>query len=185
MTYYWMGNYGAARPWFEKARELELDNVALYDVLGYSLFLLGDLAGARREYEAYRALRPEEPKAHYGVGLVELDEAHLPDAERCFARAIELFDALETRDPRQAAARTAERAECYARLAEVHFARADYAAAKTELERATALCPANISAFHTLGLVYRRLGDEARAAEALAHYENARQALVQAQGTPR
>ena len=65
----------------------------------------------------------------------------------------------------------------------VHFARGEYPAARAELLRATEISPGNISAFYTLSLVHRRLGEEALADQAAERYESARQALVAQQGT--
>lgn len=178
MSHYWTGNYGAARPWLERALEREPEIYIAHESLGYSLFLLGELAGARREYEAYMQYAPDDPKGHYGLGLIDLDESRLDSAAGAFRRAIELFDALGREDPRQLAARQPELAECHARLGEVHFARDELEAARAELLRATSLCPGNISAFYTLSLVYRRLGDAARADEAAGRYESARQAIL-------
>jgi len=181
MTHYWTGNYGAARPWLERALELEPDTYVIHDSLGYCLFMLGDLRGARREYEAFLSAVPLEPKAHYGLGLIELEETRLAEAEERFERAIELFDELNRSDPAQVAARQPEFAECHARLGEVHFARADYEAARAELSLATQICPGNISAFYTLSLVYRRLGEEELADQAADRYESAKQALIAGQ----
>lgn len=181
MTHYWTGNYGAARPWLEQALELEPDIYIAHESLGYCLFMLGDLRGARREYEAFLSIVPREPKAHYGLGLVALEETKLEEAATSFLRAIELFDELGRSDPGQVAGRQPELAECHARLAEVHFARADYEAARAELLLATTICPGNISAFYALSLVHRRLGDEELADQAADRYESARQALVDSQ----
>jgi tetratricopeptide (TPR) repeat protein len=178
-------NHGAARPWLERAREREPGLVAVHALLGACLFRLGELADARQSYATYVALVPDDPKGHYGVGLIELDETRLAEAAERFRRALALFDALERNAPREAAARRAERGECHARLGEVHFALGDLAAARGELERATTLAPENISAFYTLSLVYRRLGEEALAGAAAARYEAARQALVAGQGQAR
>jgi protein O-GlcNAc transferase len=182
VTHHSSGNFGAARPCFERALELEPGIYIAHESLGYCRFMLGDLGGARREYEAYRSFAPADPKAEYGLGLIELDETRLDEAAARFRRAIELFDALATRAPEQVALRRPELAECHARLGEVHLARGDYAAARAELLRATAISPGNISAFYTLGLVHRRLGEEELARAAEARYEAARQALVAGQG---
>jgi Flp pilus assembly protein TadD len=178
MTHYWTGNYGAARPWLEEALRLEPDTHVIHDSLGYCLFMLGDMAGARREYEAFRAAVPDDPKVHYGLGLLELEASRLEEAATLFRRAIALFEAL---DAEERAARQSELAECHARLGEVHFARGDYAAARTQLVHATTLYPGNISAFYTLSLVHRRLGEEALADQAAGRYESARRALVAGQ----
>jgi len=171
-------NHGAARPWFERAREREPELLAVHELLGASLFRLGELDEARRAYEAYAAAVPGDPKGPYGLGLIELDETRLDAAAERLRRALALFDEIERADPPQAAARRAERAECHARLGEVHFARGEHEAARAELQHATALAPENISAFYTLSLVHRRLGEEAQAEQAAARYESARQALL-------
>jgi len=178
MTHYWTGNFGAARPWLQRALELEPDLHVIHDSLGYTLFMLGDLGGARREYEAFLAAEPGEPKGHYGLGLIELDETRLAEAEARFRRAIELFDALQQSDPHQVAGRLPELAECHARLGEVHFAREEFEAARAELVLATTICPGNISAFYTLSVVQRRLGHDELADQAAERYESARQALL-------
>ena len=54
----------------------------------------------------------------------------------------------------------------FARLGDLHFARDDYPAARDELLEATRIWPHNISAFFTLSLVYRRLGEDALAEQA-------------------
>lgn len=182
LSHYWTGNYGAARPWLEQALEREPDIYVIHDYLGYSLLLLGELGAARREYEAFVESVPREPKGHYGLGLIDLEETRLDAAAEHFRRAIELHEELLRElgrgDARQVAARQPEFAECHARLGEVHFARGEYAAARAELLRATSLCPGNISAFYTLSLVHRRLGDETLADQAAERYESARQALL-------
>jgi tetratricopeptide (TPR) repeat protein len=182
LSHYWTGNYGAARPFLERALELAPELWFAHDTLGSSLFLLGELGPARREYEAYLAAAPGDPKGHYGLGLIELEEARLAEAAGHFRRALELFEELGRSDPRRVAARQSELAECRARLGEVHFALGEHAAAREELLRATAIAPGNISAFYTLSLVHRRLGEEALADQAAARYESARRALVAQQG---
>jgi tetratricopeptide (TPR) repeat protein len=175
LAHAWNDNHGAARPWLERALALEPEMYPAHEALAKSLFLLGELAGARREYEAFLAVVPDEPRGHYGLGLIELEETRLEEAARRFARAIALFEALPAA---QREARLSELAECHARLGEVHFARGEHAAARAELVRATGLCPTNISAFFTLSLVERRLGNERAADEAARRYEAARQALL-------
>ena len=178
MSFYWTGNYGAARPLLAEVLEREPELHAAREAFAYSLLLLGELGPARREYERYAAAMPGDPKGHYGLGLIELEETRLDEAADRFRRAIALFAELAPRDPRQGAARAGEYAECHARLGEVHFARGELEAARAELLRATAISPGNISAFYTLGLVHRRLGEEELADQAAARYESARQALL-------
>lgn len=182
LSYYWSENFGAARAWLERAREREPGLHAVHELLGTSLFRLGELAAARRAFDTYLALAPGDPKGHYGLGLIELDETRLAAAAERFRTAIALFDALPAG---LAEVRSAERGECHARLGEVHLARDELEAARAELERATTLAPGNISAFYTLSLVYRRLGQEELGERAAERYEAARQALLATQGPAR
>ncbi|HEX6886449.1 MAG TPA: tetratricopeptide repeat protein, partial [Planctomycetota bacterium] len=105
-------NHGAARPWLERAREREPGLVAVHALLGACLFRLGELAAARESYSTYLALAPGDPKGHYGLGLIDLDETKLAAAAERFRQALALFAAIERADPAQASARRAERAEC-------------------------------------------------------------------------
>jgi tetratricopeptide (TPR) repeat protein len=152
-----------------------------YRYFGECLFMLGDLAGARREYEAFRDADPDEPESNASIGLVDLEEARLDDAESRFRHALDLYDAMREANPRLHAARAASRARCHARLADVHLARDEYEAARDELIASTTIEPRNISAFFTLNLVYRRLGQTALAEDALARYDTARRAIIDAQ----
>jgi Flp pilus assembly protein TadD len=181
MSHYRTDNFGAARFWLEQALAAAPEIEILHDYLGYCLFMLGELDGARRHFTTYAALYPQEPRAEYVLGLIELEESRLDAAAERFRRALALFAELGRSDPRAFAGRQPELAECHARLADVHFAREEYAAARDELVTATTLCPANISAFFTLSQVYRRLGEERLADETSARYEAARRALVAGQ----
>jgi tetratricopeptide (TPR) repeat protein len=182
LSHYKTGNHGAARPWLERSLELDPSYYVTHDYLAYSLLLLGDLDGAREHYRAFGAVDPREPRAQLGLGMVALEESRLDEAEARFRRALELFELLARDDPAMHRARAPERADCHARLADVAFARDEYPAAREELLTATRLCPENISAFYTLALVHRRLGEDELADAALERYESARKAIVEAAG---
>jgi len=182
LSYYNTGNYGAARPWLEKSLELAPDYFITHDYLAYSLLMLGDLPGAREHCRAFERIDPRAPRVQVGLGLVALEESRLDAAEARFRRAIELFDLLAREDPAAYRARAPELADAHARLADIAFERDDYEAAREELLTATRLCPRNISAFYTLALVHRRLGEEEQARAALEHYESARRAIVEGTG---
>lgn len=185
LTYSKTDNHGAAEPWFERSLKADPDYYIGHEYRGDSLFRLGRLDEARREFEAFLGVVPSEPKAHYQLGLVDVEESKLADAEARFRRAIALMDDLRQRDPRATATRAPELASYHARLADVHSARGDYEAARSELLLATELCPENISAFYTLSVVQRRLGEDALADAALARYESAREAILARQGAQR
>ena len=183
LTYHEAGNHGPAVEHFQRAIELTPQHVRTHLYFGECLFMLGDLEGARREYEALRAARPQDPEGAYRIGLVDLEEARLSVAEAHFREAISLFDVMARTDPRQFAARRATAARCHARLADVHFARDDYEAARSELIAATTIEPRNISAYFTLSQVYRRLGRDDLAEQAMERYQTAKQQILDAQRT--
>jgi tetratricopeptide (TPR) repeat protein len=185
LTYAKADNHGAAEPWFERSLASDPDYYIGHEYRGDSLFRLGRLVEARRHFEAFLGVVPDEPKAHYQLGLVDAEEGKLTDAEARFRRAIELMQELREREPRVYATRTPELAGYHARIADLHVARGAYEAARDELILATELCPENISAFYTLSVVQRRLGDDERADAALARYEAARDAILARQGAPR
>jgi tetratricopeptide (TPR) repeat protein len=180
MTYHQAGNHAPALPHLERAVKLAPDDRRARRYYAESLFMLGDVEGARREHEAWLDANPDDPVAHYSIGLVDLEEANLDDAASRFRTAIGLFDRMRETDPRRYAAQSAARARCHARLADVHFARDDYEAARDELIESTTIEPRNISAYFTLSVVYRRLGEPELAEDALEHYEAARQAIIDA-----
>ncbi len=181
MSFEKAGNYGAAQGWFEAALEKAPDYFIVHGYLGRSHWMLGQLDEAREQYRIFATIDPREPKAIYGLGLIELEESQLDEAKVSFQNALELFETLRKEDPRMYQARAAERAACHARLADVYFALDRYAEARDELLRSTQLAPKNISAFYTLSLVQRRLGDEASAERAWQIYEHERKALTLAE----
>src|SRR5688572_4222118 len=77
MSFYWTGNYGAARPLLARVLEREPELHAAREAFAYSLLLLGELGPARREYQRYSRVMPGDPKGHYGLGLIELEETRL------------------------------------------------------------------------------------------------------------
>ncbi|MEZ6018483.1 MAG: tetratricopeptide repeat protein, partial [Planctomycetota bacterium] len=182
LTYSKADNHGAAQPWFERALAQDPNYYIGHEYLADSLFKQGALDAARREYEAFGAFVPTEPKVQYQLGLIDLELSALDAAEARFQRAISLLEALRARDPKMYNARLPDLASYHARLGDVAFARDDYTAARDAFLTATKLCPGNVSAFYTLSLAQRRLGEDALADEALARYEQGRATVV---GGPR
>lgn len=182
LTYHEAGNHGPAVTHFQRAVQLTPGHARTHVYFGECLFMLGDLVGARREYETLREAQPRNPEGAYRVGLVDLEEGRLDDAAARFREALALFDAMARTDPRQFAARRATVARCHARLADVHFARDEYEAARSELIASTTIEPRNISAFFTLSQVYRRLGQHDLADQAMERYESARRQILERAG---
>jgi len=172
------GNFRPAVPFLEQALERSPGMPAAHHALGDCHFQLGELARARSHYEALHGASPQEPDAPYGLGLIDLEEGDLDVAETRFRSALSLYGAMQRTDPRAYASRTAGRARCHARLADVYFATDDYEAAREELIATTTISPGTISALYTLSVVHRRLGEDALAEQALERYEAARAAII-------
>lgn len=185
LSFAYADNHGAARPFLEAALEAAPDFDLAWEPLARTRFLLGDLAGARAAYAEFARRVPADPKGPHGLGLVELEESRLAEAEAHFREALALLDALERADPRQGMARRGERSEAHARLGDVCFARGDLAGARREFTTAVGLSDGNLSALYTLGLVHRRLGEEELARAVEARYEEARRARLAGPGGAR
>lgn len=185
LSYFKADNHGAARPYLEASLALAPGDYIAHDFLGEALFLLGELEGARSNYEALRRFIPDDPKPLVRLGIIDQEEDQVEAARGHFLEALRLFEKLRQRDPRRYEGQKQELASLHARRAELAFAEADYASARTELETATQLWPGNISAYFTLSLVYRRLGKESLADETLRHYESALGQRMQHQGQPK
>jgi tetratricopeptide (TPR) repeat protein len=163
LSYHREKRYAQARPRFERAIELTPEYHPTYHFLGWCLFYLGRMPAAREAFEAHLARMPTEGDSHFGLGLIDLDEDRLDDAETRFRRAIE----LQAGNPR----RRKDVSKAHARLADVYLRRDDLAAARTELETATRLWPQHYTAFYKLSRVLNRLGETEAAQEAFGQYE--------------
>ncbi len=180
LTHYQTDNFGKAKPYFEQTLELSPDYFVVHQYFGRCLYMLGDMVGARREYERHIAADPELPDAHYGLGLVALEERRVEDGESAFRNAIDRYEQRRQRNPQKFRGSEPGLARCHARLADVYFAKEEYESARDHLLLSTQIAPRNISAFYTLSLVYRRLGEEELADRALLHYESSRDAVIRA-----
>lgn len=164
-------NYGAAAPYFDRALSLGPTFEPYAPVTyfrGWCRYYLGDLPGARADFEAHLELVPDEADSRFGLGVIALDEGRLDDAERELGLALELSsERLRSGD----GSRRPDAAKAHARLADVHLLRGDAAGARRELEAALELYPAHYAAWYKLHQVLLRLGDEQGAAEALRQHD--------------
>ncbi len=171
LAYHKQKNYGAAEPLFDRALELGPTFEPFAPVVyfrGWCRYYLGELDGARADFEAHLALVPNDADSRFGLGVIALDEGRLDDAERELGRALELSSALlaggdESRRP--------DVSKAHARLADVHLLRDDLEGARRELEAAVELYPAHYNAWYKLHQVRLRLGDGPGAAEALSRHD--------------
>ncbi len=162
LTYHREKRYALARPHFEAAADMEPGYHPTHHFLGWCLYYLGDMTRARAAFEDHLALMPDEGDSIFAIGLIDLDEDRLDDAETRFRRAIE----LQASNPR----RVKDVAKAHARLADVHIRRDELGAARSELQVATEMWPQHYTAFYKLSRVLNRLGDTEAAAEAFRQY---------------
>lgn len=176
LTYHREKRYGLARPHFERALKLAPDYATIHHFLGWCLYNLGEAGAARRAFEAHLARAPGEGDSHFALGLIDLDENRLDDAEHRFLEAIRLQQDI----PR----RKREVSKAHARLADVYMVRGDLAAARLHLENSTRLWPEHYTAFYKLYRVLTRLGEDDAARAALEQHRYWQQVAQERRGVP-
>ncbi|MCP3914063.1 MAG: tetratricopeptide repeat protein [bacterium] len=163
--------YAQARPHFEavlaKGPTFDRAHVVFY-LYGWCLWYLGEVDGARAAMEAMLEFDPTERDARYALGLIALEQGRAEDAERELRASLVLIEELRA-GASESTLRQLKRdeAKAHARLAELALLANDLDAAKAGLERSLNLNPANYEAWFKLSRVHTRLGDDARAAQAL------------------
>jgi tetratricopeptide (TPR) repeat protein len=165
LSYHREKRYGLARPHFERAIALAPDYPMSYYFLGWCCYYLGDLPAARQAFERHLSAEPDQRKeadSIFGLGLIDLEEDRLDDAEQRFRRTI----ALEQGDQNRAR----EISKAHVRLADVYERRDSLEQARDELVLATRLWPQHYAAFFKLSRVLIRLGDTEGAGEAFKQY---------------
>ena len=174
--------YESACERFARAAELEPGYFTTYFFQGFALFHVGRLAEARAAFERYLAIDGGEAEAHFGLGLVALEDDRHEDAETSFRRAIALAGGGGPPASLSPKARR-DLARYETRLADVFSRRDELAPARASLERAVSLWPGFFESWHKLARVLRRQGDAAGAEKAERRSEEARR-LSQAGRTP-
>lgn len=122
----------------------------------------GDLAGALAEYEAARALAPDEPEVHLWLGVLYEAEGRNEEAAAAFARARELIG---------------DEVEFLVQRGMIYGQAGDAEAALADAKAALALDPESAMAHFLLGSAYEAQGDFP---EALKEFERAAQLAQQA-----
>ncbi len=172
--------YDLARPHFEAVADAPDDfenRTAVWYLLGWCRFNLGDLSGAQAAFEAHLAAVPEEGDSHFGLGLIAFEEGELDAALTRFRRSIELHTAVQAA---QGIDRSTDLAKAYARMADVHVQRENWEAARADLATCVGLHPPHYEAWYKLHQTLLQLGDERAAAQALREHD-----MWKAQRSPR
>jgi tetratricopeptide (TPR) repeat protein len=160
--------YESARVRFARAVEQEPAYVTARYFLGFALLNLGRLDEAQRELTAYVAADPSHAEAHFGLGLVALEQDRVADALTAIERAISLASKGAPPGPGTPPAVRRDLARYEARLADAYLREDRLEPARDALARSVALWPDLFEPWHKLARVRRRLGDATGAAEAQA-----------------
>ncbi|MHC5001584.1 MAG: tetratricopeptide repeat protein [Planctomycetota bacterium] len=168
LTYHREKRYEKALSHYEQAVSLEPDYTPTYHFLGWATYYLGRAEASRAAFERHLASHPDVADSHFGLGLVDLDQDRLDDAEQRFRTAIRLQE--EGGSP----ARPRDLAKAYAQLGEIFALRGSLEEARTALEHAVDLFPDHYEAHYRLYRVLLQLGEEAAAQQALERHEAAK-----------
>ncbi len=178
LTYHREKRYAQALPYFQRAADLVPDYKPVWHFLGWCRYWLGDMEGARAAFE--RHLKQDTTgdgrgDSIFALGLIDLEEDRLEEAEVRFTESIE----IQADNPK----RKREVSKAHARIADICVQQGRLAEAQTHLETSTGLWPEHYAAFYKLYQVRLRLGkpDEARVAYDLYQFWQNR---VEARGVP-
>lgn len=156
-------------------------------VRGTAQLQLNNVAGARQDYEAARAIAPNDPVVYNSLALVALAENKTQEAVTLFETALRVdstnFDALnglvtlygKSRQLDKAHAQIDQALNAYPNLAALHYLKAnvygyqqDAARAQSELNRALELDPNYLAAYSALASIYV---NSKQADRAIAEYQ--------------
>ena len=148
----------AAEPCLREAAALAPDDVRWPYYLAQLYRDRGALEESAAFFEQALRIRPDDPTTLFWLGDIRLEQGRPDAAEPLFAKALSLFPS--SLSARYGLAQTALLAEDYRRAADL-------------LEEILDRNPDIGAAHYPLGMAYRGLGDDARAAEHLRRRENA------------
>ena len=121
--------------------------------LGYALLLRGDRAGAKKEWLAALAIKPENDIVLSNLGVVSKEEKRFPEAVEYFKRALSI-DSKYT--------------DAHLHLAETYLEMGRTELARKHLRATVTLSPLNIQGRNLLGELHLQRGEVARAEEQFA-----------------
>ncbi|MCH7700158.1 MAG: tetratricopeptide repeat protein [Planctomycetes bacterium] len=166
ITYLKENRDGEARPYFERALQLDPQQDATRIHYGWCLYSLGDIDAARNMFESYPQQKAGFAEASFALGLIDFDADDLESAtvrlDTSIARAQLLKD-------------TRMEAKARARLADVFLRTDDLQDARTQLERSLKLNSDNYEVWFKLSRVLERLGDTDGAEQARRKHEEIRE----------
>jgi tetratricopeptide (TPR) repeat protein len=132
----------------------------LFHFLGWSQFYLGKLPESRSAFEEHLRRVKDEPDSIFALGLIDMEEDHVDDAERRFRQAIEL--------QKDVPSLRRDLAKAHARLGDVLLRRDQIAAAEEEFRAAVTAWPNHYEAWAKLARTLDRQGRPEQAERARA-----------------
>jgi tetratricopeptide (TPR) repeat protein len=149
-------DYARATLAFEAAVAHNPGNLKALDYLGACYRLKGRNEKALEIYQRALVLAPEDPIAHYGIGVLHIKRGETELAVRRMERSLSI-------DPKNAFA--------HYKLGKLRLLQGDPAGAAASFERALELSPDFKNVLYNLGLAYMRLGEEEKGRRVLARFE--------------
>lgn len=160
--YYLVGKYGEASETLLRASRMAPENPKVYALLGLAYDAAGPLQpDITQRFESYVKAHPGDALAHYFYGKILLDrtkgEAHINFAppRQELNKAIALNPSLP---------------QARLELGKLLRMRGDLPAAKAQFEAAAKLDPESSDAYYQLMAVYRKLGEQQKADQALQKF---------------
>jgi tetratricopeptide (TPR) repeat protein len=169
LSYHREKRYRIAHEHFAAAVKMAPEYPLIYYFDAWALYYLGDLEAARAQFAIHLAYQPNTADSHFGVGLIDLDENRLDDAEARFRRAIELW--------RDKAGAERDLAKAYTRLGDVFVQRDELDEARRLIEQAIGLWEDHYEAHYKLYRILLRLGETEAAQAALDRHNEIKQRL--------
>lgn len=160
LSYHREKKYAQATPYFLQALQQAPEFAPTNHFLGWAYFYQGDLPSARTAFEAFLRVKRDEPDSLFGLGLIDLEEDKLDDAQQHFLQSIEIRSAQRMNPDFKALSKA------HTRLAEVYERRDELERARSELKTATEMYPDNYEGLYKLYRVLTRLGKSADAERA-------------------
>ena len=166
ITYLKENRDGEARPYFERALDLDPQQDATRIHYGWCLYSLGDTDAARKMFQSYPQGKAGFSEASFALGLIDFDADDLDSAKVQFDKSITLAQRLKD---------TRMEAKARARLADVFVRKGDIQDARTQLDRSLELNSDNYEVWFKLSRVLQRLGDADGAEQARKKHEEIRE----------
>lgn len=171
LSYHHEKRYTKAVEWLTKSSVWTLDDdryPPTWHFLGWSYYYLGNVEAAKRAFEQFLAMHPDEGDSLFALGLLEMDAGRYTKAEHLYRKSIE----VQQDNPEG-------QAKALARLGDVFASRNDLQQAQELYLQAVGLNPDLYEAWYHLSSVYLRIGDDQLSLEALAKSKQAQRRVLQ------